>query len=114
LGLTSMLPSEARPVLVQMNQMVQQAKSAGASVDLSKPLQPPMVVGLLDHARLGYELQWDNANLSRFAIPAPAYRSSENSVVAVRFGDGWQVACLFPYPGAQVTCREVITYTSEE
>ncbi len=95
LGRLSLYPPHGLTVMARMHQMAQAGLQAPDAASLPLALQATRVEGFLEHAQGVFTLQWDNTELSRFAIPRPSLDERNQSVVIARFANDWTLVCLF-------------------
>jgi len=105
LGYAMLLSPSARTVLVRTQDMLQQGLAAENAADLPSPLRGNGMDDFLTHAAPGYTLDWENKNLTRYAIPRPGGPEYLMSVAVVRFDNGWNMACLYPNVEAEPRCH---------
>ena len=105
LACTRLYPSEALPVLVRMNAMMQAGLAVSDVTALPKPLQSEAVNGFLDQAAGAFALEWTR-NIERYGIPFSASNRREQSVAVAHFENGWMIACLFATPEAEPECAQ--------
>ena len=105
LGYATVLPPSARTVLLRTQDMLQQGLAVTTPAELPAPLQGKGMDDFLAHASPGYTLDWENKNLTRFAIPRPSGPEYLMSVAVVRFDNGWNMACLYPDAEAEPRCH---------
>jgi hypothetical protein len=107
IGAFFLYPARARTVISRTNAMLQAGITTSDASGLPSPLQSDRVGGFLEKAQGSYTLEWDNADINRFAIPhRMADRPGEESVVIARFENGWMLVCLFPTAEAEPSCKE--------
>lgn len=107
LAATALYPSQARPRLLQTNDMVKASRAASNTGALPPPFQVEAMDGLLDHVQRPYTLEW-NRQFDRYgSVISPNVDMRDQSIVVVRFEDGWTFACLFVGRDAEPLCKHI-------
>jgi hypothetical protein len=105
LGALSLYPPEARQIIADMDRLVAAGLRAGSPAALPPTLRTEDAPDFTGRAIPPYELAWTKADLNRFRIPRPLANFDGHSVAIAHFANGWTLACLYPWPGADPTCR---------
>lgn len=111
IGTFALLPPHARIMLVRMDAMLNKGLQSTSPDQLPEALQHNRVGGFIEHASRGYNLQWQNKNINRYAIPRPMTdRPWQESVVIAHFDTGWKLVCLYADTEAQPACRGFVNW----
>lgn len=102
----SLYPDYALGMLNRTQALLEQGQAAGDPASLPKPLQHERVGGFLEHGQGGYTLEWNNKITNIYNIPRSMAKSPwEESVVIIRFENGWNLVCLYADGAAEASCR---------
>lgn len=101
LGMLSLLPARARPVVLEMNAIVQAAQQAPDRASLPAPYQAIGADGYPEQVRGPYTLDYEEMELNRFAIPRPLDSEFDQKAVLARLPGGTAFVCIF-VPGEEV------------
>jgi len=105
LGAISLYPPQGRELIARMNDLLQAGLKTTDPSGLPPALRPPDIEGFVERATPAYTLQWENNDLTRFAIPHPLTPEWQQSVVIARFDNGWRVVCFYPTFESDPECR---------
>jgi hypothetical protein len=100
LGYAAIYPPVARATLQRADALLSQAAATGAA-----PAPLVEIPGYAAHSAAPYRLGWEAGDLNKYRIPRPGRAFDQHSAVVARYGDGWNLVCIYITLDEPPICR---------